>query len=408
MASRVVPGRVAFEPMPGFVVAAWLVGLFADVGPAGATEPPSHSLDTPALPLAPAPTEPRQARRGEPEILYVNFDGAVLQSGCGNDARYDCSTLADLFDGYVGPFTGNLNQRMAILQATRKAVADFGIRVIVDRPPDDVEYTMVIYGDLGPQSFAGIAPYIDCNDLHRSDTSFTQAFSGSNTGSTVILQEAAHTWGLEHVDSERDILNPFKASSTTQRFLDECLRIVANTELQPTAGACNQVHTQFCGDLGPGYQNSYREMLALFGPPIPDTQPPELEITFPADEAVFTYPATLSLSGAISDDLHPQFYDVQIYVNGDLVYEDEQALLDLVLVNPQPDDYDIRVVITDDGGNSTEDRVSFTILPEGSEVPQDDLFPDSVDDGSCSVEPRRSALWMLWLPLLGWSSSRRR
>ncbi len=158
-------------------------------------EPPAHAAPTPALQPAPRPTAaaPRQTT---PELLYINFDGAVLQKGCGNDPHYDCSTLAGLFDGYVGPYLGNTTQRMSILQATRKVVADFGVRVITRRPPDDVDYTMVIYGDLGPQDFAGVAPYIDCEDLNLGDTSFTQAFAGSNTGSTVILQEAAHTWGL--------------------------------------------------------------------------------------------------------------------------------------------------------------------------------------------------------------------
>src|SRR5690606_3524356 len=132
-------------PHPGLA----LLALAELVSPPPKTTAAPIELSTPPLPLAPRPDVPRAPRRGTPEILYINFDGAVLQAGCGNDSRYDCSTLAGLFDGYVGPFTGNLNQRMAILQATRKAVADFGIRVVVDRPPDDQDYTMVLYGDLG-------------------------------------------------------------------------------------------------------------------------------------------------------------------------------------------------------------------------------------------------------------------
>src|SRR5690606_19985352 len=158
-------------------------------------------LTTPAIPAAELRAESSPRAAGTPETLYINFDGGVLQTGCGNDPRYDCSTLAHLFNGYVGPYDGNETQRISILQATRKDLQDFGVRVVVDRPPDDVPYTMVIYGDLGPQSFAGIAPYIDCEDRRGGDTSFTQGFGSSNTGSTVILQEAAHTWGLEHVDA---------------------------------------------------------------------------------------------------------------------------------------------------------------------------------------------------------------
>jgi hypothetical protein len=333
-------------------------------------------LHTPAIPTAElrADLPPRAA--GTPETLYINFDGGVLQSGCGNDPRYDCSTLAALFDGYVGPYDGNETQRISILQATRKDLKDFGVRVVVDRPPADVPYTMVIYGDLGPQDFAGIAPYIDCEDRRGGDTSFTQGFGSSNTGSTVILQEAAHTWGLEHVDSELDILNPFKSPGINQSFLKDCFKIVSGTDLAPTQGSCNQVHTRFCET---GYQSSWQEMHLLFGPAVPDTTNPTLEITSPADEGTFVLPVTIPLLGVVEDDLHPQFYTVEVYDGEQLIYSDARIGLDLLLANPPEGDYDLRVVIADEAGNAAEDRVRFTILPEGSELPPD---PDEVDDPS--------------------------
>ena len=368
----------------------------------------AFSLTTPALPAAEITDETREARQGAPEILYVNFDGGVLQSGCGNDPHNDCSTLAHLFDGYVGPFDGNFSQRVAILQATRKDLADFGVTTVIERPPDDVDYTMVIYGDLGAQSFAGIAPYIDCEDGRRGDTSFTQGFTSSNTGSTVILQEAAHTWGLEHVDATFDILNPFK-SAGQQSFLDECFKIVANTDLEPTSGSCNQIHQKFCET---GWQNSYREMLLLFGPATPDVQPPVLEIVSPEDESTHVLPTTISLLGEVTDNLHPQFYRVQIWDNGQLLFDEPDNIgLDLLLVNPPEGDHDMRVVITEEGGNTAEDTVRFSILPEGSELP-DDEDPDELDEPegveACSVaRPSRGALLLPMLLVLGLRRRRR-
>ena len=356
------------------ISAVWVWSTWLVATPLDDTE---LSLGTPSLPPAPA-VEDRAGRRAQPEILYINFDGAVLQSGCGNDARYDCSTLADLFDGYVGPYRGNLNQKMNILQATRNTVADFGVQVVTERPPDDVEYTMVIYGDLGEQSFAGIAPYIDCEDLNGGDTSFTAAFSGSNTGSTVILQEAAHTWGLEHVDSEFDVLNPFKSSSTSQKFLDQCLPIVANTDLEQTAGSCNQMHTRFCPA---GQQNSYQEMLYLFGPHVPDVEAPQVDIQFPEDGARFVLPTAFALRGEVTDNLHPQFYTLQVYNGDELIYDDPAVSLDLMLTQPPPGDYDLRVVLIDSEGNAGVDRVCFRVLPVGSELPEDEGGePTGADD----------------------------
>ncbi|MEX1368076.1 MAG: hypothetical protein AB1Z98_33410 [Nannocystaceae bacterium] len=359
-------------------------------------------LETPAIPVAELSSGGSPRAAGTPEILYINFDGGVLQTGCGNDPHFDCSTLAGLFDGYIGPFEGNLNQRIAILQATRKDLADFGVRVVVERPPLDVDYTMVMYGDLGPQSFAGVAPYIDCEDRRGGDTSFTQGFAGSNTGSTVILQEAAHTWGLEHVDAEFDILNPFKAAGLNQFFNDECFKIVSNTDLEPTPGVCNQIHTQFCDT---GFQNSWREMLLLFGPALADTTAPILEITSPPDGSTFVLPSTIALLGDIEDDLDPQFYGLQVYDGDQLIFDDTRVALDLLLVNPPEGDYDLRVVLTDEAGNATEDTVSFTILPEGSELPPDPEEDDPADpaEAGCrtaGTPPAPGPVLLLLSPLL--------
>ena len=79
------------------------------LAPALAWSAAAAGLVCPSVPAPAAATvEPRNARvEGVPELVYVNFGGAVLQKGCGNDARQDCSTLAGQFEGYVGPFRGD-------------------------------------------------------------------------------------------------------------------------------------------------------------------------------------------------------------------------------------------------------------------------------------------------------------
>jgi hypothetical protein len=235
---------------------------------------------------------------------------------------------------------------------------------------------MVLYGDLGEQSFAGIAPYIDCGNLWANDTCFAGAFQGSNTGSTIILQEAAHTWGLEHVNSPFDNLNPFVATATPY-FQDKCNKIVANTDLVEISGVCNQVHSKFCD---PGYQNSYRELLYLFGPAIPDTSPPTLDITSPDNDSFHVLPTTLHLVGDVSDDLAPQIYALTVSNNGQTVFSGDVTHLDLPLKNPPAGDYDLTVTIVDGAGNAAKDRVRFTLLPEGSEDPDTDSAGDTDTD----------------------------
>ncbi|HEY0136600.1 MAG TPA: hypothetical protein VGB85_21100, partial [Nannocystis sp.] len=174
----------------------FIVALALSSAPARADETPGRHLATaPVTQAAPPPLVlPQRAQApARPHLLYINFDGAVLRRGCGNDSRHDCSSLADRFNGYVGPFVGTEHRRLSIVQAVRKDLADFGVRAILERPPAETGYTMVLYGDLGTQEFAGIAPYIDCDNLWENDTCFAGAFQGSNIGSTIILQEAAHT-----------------------------------------------------------------------------------------------------------------------------------------------------------------------------------------------------------------------
>ena len=377
------------------------------LGPHLATAPVTHAAPPPPLTSsAPGP----QAARG-PHLLYVNFDGAVLRRGCGNDSRHDCSTLADRFDGYVGPFVGNEHRRVSIIQAVRRDLVDFGVRAVIQRPPADTDYTMVLYGDLGTQEFAGIAPYIDCDNLWPNDTSFAGAFQGSNIGSTIILQEAAHTWGLEHVNAPYDNLHPFVAAATPS-FRDTCNKIVSNTDLVEVGGICSQVHQKFCD---PGYQNSYQELLYLFGPAVPDTSPPVLEITSPRDGSVHVLPTTLALAGTITDDLDPQYYDIVISQGGEQLYAGEAYELQLVLSGIPAGDYTLDVKIIDDGGNAGHDSVRFTILPPGSEDPDTDsgaadtdtdTDASSVAPGGCRLAPTSSDLALLLL--LPWLARRRR
>ena len=339
---------------------------------------PADLSETPGPHLATAPLAwtgfdaPPQAASA-PHLLFINFDGAVLRRGCGNDSRHDCSSLADLFDGYVGPFVGTESRRLAIVQAVRKDLADFGVRTVTTRPADDTDYTMVLYGDLGEQTFAGIAPYIDCGNLWANDTCFAGAFQGSNIGSTIILQEAAHTWGLEHVNAPFDNLHPFVAQATPW-FKDECNKIVSNTDLVEISGVCNQVHSKFCD---PGFQNSYQELRYLFGPAIPDTSPPTLDITSPEDGSFHVLPTTLRLQGEVSDDLDPQIYQLTVSNNGQMVFAGGVIGLDLALKDPPAGDYDLTVTMVDGGGNTVEDRVRFTLLPKGSEDPDTDTAGDT-------------------------------
>jgi hypothetical protein len=135
----------------------------------------------------------------------------------------------------------------------------------------------------------------------------------------------------------------------------------------------------------------------LFGPPIPDVTPPELTIVYPKDGSTFVAPTTFALSGEIEDELHPQIYYIEVFRDGDtLVGQTNDIGLNLNIIDPEPGEYDLLVRITDEGGNATEQRVGFTVLPEGSELPPSPDVDDEASDGCRLGAPRR--------PSRGWAA----
>lgn len=301
------------------------------------------------LPMASDDCFPRTAPAAG--VLFVNFDGAVLKKDCGNDAHYNCSTLYDRFDGYVGPFHGTIEQRAAIIDSVKQDLKAFNVLVTTTRPPPHVDYTMIIYGDLGPQSFAGLAPYIDCGDRFLNDVAFAQGDESPITGATVVLHEAGHTWGLEHVDSLFDLMFPVN-DSVSASFTDECQNVVADTELTPATGSCTLAHTAYC-DLGG--QRSHQELLARFGPSVQDTIAPVVFVEAPAKGAAMIAGTAGNLVVTIQDDRAPQVYDLTLRVDGvDVLQRAVWEGLEAPLLIPDPGSYLLEVAATDPAGNTGE------------------------------------------------------
>jgi MYXO-CTERM domain-containing protein len=374
-----------------FLVPVLVLGLAPSVAPAGG---PLDPLDTAtgARPIGPAlgpsaaglvATE-RPTRLGS-KIIYVNFDGADM-NGCGgsNSPHNNCSTI---FQGVVLPYTGNAVQRASVVQVIRKRLADFGITV-TDQRPASGDYDMEMVGNwqgVDNPGFAGIAPNIDCFDATGGETSFTLEASGSADGiSEIVLQEIAHTWGLEHVNEQQDLLYP-TTQGTNKTFQDTCHKIVSDTQLSETNGYCNAVHTQFCNF---GWQNSYQELLYLFGESVPDTQPPTVSIVAPANGATVDG-GTFDLVIALADDQSPAVIDLDIVLQGgplpDPVTVGGAYAAPSELVFPVanlPDGtYAVRVDALDESDNPAADEITITVVgnPAGG---TDDEGDGSGDAGS--------------------------
>ncbi|MBX7084684.1 MAG: retroviral-like aspartic protease family protein, partial [Nannocystaceae bacterium] len=307
---------------------------------------------------------------GSPTLLYVNFDGPMMHGGCGDDSHNDCSTI---IQGQMMEFPGDESARAAVVQAVRADTADFGIITVSERPPESNPYAMVVVGepafDVG--QVGGIAPSIDCGNSDPNETSFAFLVdSGSNTIATVINQEAAHTWGLEHVDDDLDNLYPTAGGTTDPTYRDVCSQIVSDTDLNPSFGVCNQIHSMFCGN---SQQNSYQELLLVFGPTVPDTVAPSVSIDEPTEGAQFAYQDDWNLVLTLDDDRKPQVLTTTIYFDDVAAVEDSKfldATLDFPIKGGDAPTghglgngtHTIRVEIVDESGNEASAERSFVIV----------------------------------------------
>lgn len=341
---------------------------------------------------------PRTPRMDEPWFVFLNFDGAEL-SACGyNDPKTNCTRW---YTDTIKPFAGDIAERASIVQEVREDIAPFNMVAIDQRPPDDAEYDMEMIGDFTnrtfPEGVGGIAPDgYDCMNGQGGDISYTMDTFGSlgerpiptSIQKMAILQELAHSWGLEHVESNRDILFPVAGTGVDPEFVDECLQITTSPvetgePQEPTRARCPNMHAVNCSE--PDHQNSYQDMMMMFGPHVPDLTGPTVEIAEPADGAVVD--STFDLVVDLADNFSPQVFDVVVYLDG--VEGASGAYVDTTLVFPimnLPDgDYVIRVEATDEDGNPGMDEVAFAVGESdgdgGTDDGDDDGDGDTGDDG---------------------------
>jgi len=300
-------------------------------------------------------------------IVYTNFDGGKMNN-CGwgdNSPQNNCSTI---MHDTVLPFSGDGGRRAAVVQIVRKDFAPFNMKV-TDIRPQGVDYDMEMIGDWQPApqgGFAGVAPSLDCWNENGGEVSFTLDYTGSSNGiAKAMLQELAHTWGLEHVDSKGDLLYPTTESVTDPTFKDECYGIVQLDNMGnplPDNCVCCQQHAQFCSK---NMQNSHQELLQIFGPSVPDLSAPVVEIINPGEGATVDVDFTLEVHA--QDNNSPQLLKVVLDFAGpsaattDPAYFLNPAKMMFPIKGIMPGDYTVTVTVTDEDDNQTVDLVHFTV-----------------------------------------------
>jgi MYXO-CTERM domain-containing protein len=354
--------------------------------PSNAPEAIDEAAHARRIEYAPRPaSEPPISTRVRPQalgakVLFVNFDGGELTACGNNDATQNCTTI---FPGTVLPYSGDAANRAAIIQVVRKRVEEFGL-TITDTRPDSGDYDMEMVGNWQGSNpdFAGIAPAGDCWDNYGGETSFTLEVSTSADAiAEIMLQELAHTWGLDHVDEQQDLLFP-TTQGTNKTFRDECYQIVEDTELTPTQGFCSH-HQEACGTNS--RQNSHDEMMLIFGPSQPDTQEPIVSILAPEDGAVIDGGA-FDLEIGLQDDQLPAVMNTTITISSPALPEPSEsdgafaspAELKFPIMGLPDGEYTIHIDAFDESDNPASDEITITVV--GSEVPPAEDTGTPADD----------------------------
>ncbi len=385
------------------------------------------------------PIEP-QAAWSSPahrSTIFLNFFGATLTNG--TNAALDESPCVTGTIDWPG-FSGNEQQALALIQVFESQMAPYGVRIAYEeRPPAHLPYAMVMMGGT-PQmlglgsSVLGVSCSSDCGDQWWRDTTFafTDNINPNNAPilGTTALHEAAHAFGLAHIDDGTKIMNPFVGSSDVT-WSDTC------TPFNDATGGinCRSTHREFCD--GQEAQNSDAELMAYFGPNSPDTEPPTVEILEPADGTELAVGGAVDVEVDVYDNFEGIGWKLTIVEAGieDVAYTFQKKwhLSDL----PQGV-YTLRVEAIDHERNVGADEVKIYVgesapvsgddptSPEDGPVMDDPEDPDDEpapadtdgdapgldgDDGkdgcACTTDPdRRRPAW--WLALFGLGLLRRR
>lgn len=247
------------------------------------------------------PPVPAMNYEPSPGVVYVAMDGVTLRPNCGNgdtaNSALDCSPLVSA-ETTFGAFGGGA---AAEFQTLASYYEPFDINMTSARPPDWMPYTMTVIGgsagQIGAAGACGIAN-VACDGLKRNHVSLNFPESCGGMAETAA-QETSHNWGLEHTDNPQDLLYPFN-NGGFKTFVDECMPISNATGDGITQ--CDYIHEIYCPAGAGEEQNSYAELMGVFGPRTPDTTTPEITSISPANGSVLGNAEDILITASITDD----------------------------------------------------------------------------------------------------------
>jgi MYXO-CTERM domain-containing protein len=279
--------------------------------------------------------------------IFLNFFGGKLTNGT-NASEAESPCVQGTVD-YPGYLEGEA-PALAIIQVFKNAAEPFGMRILYEKvPPKHLPYSQVMMGGrpgvIGlPQGVLGVSCNLDCGDTWWRDTTFafTEETNQIAILGTTALQEAAHSFGLDHIDGANNIMYPY-ATPGDKVWASTC------TPYNDATGGigCTHIHDKFCDG---GAQNDVAELTAYFGLNSVDSEAPTVNMLSPMDGQMYTKGDTLHIEVEVDDNflgygwrlMVPELNQEQPVYNGQTVWD---------LPVPPKGEYTIRVEALDHDGN---------------------------------------------------------
>ncbi len=291
--------------------------------------------------------------------VYLNFVGGKLLGGGSDNSAENKSSLART--GPYPSFSKSEASALAIVQAVKEDMAEFGVRVTYDkRPNKTVPYTMVMIGgdwtDANLDSPAGgVAPGTDCEARYQRHVVYVFDDAASTVG-----QEAAHSWGLDHTMGGDRIMS-YQAGSN-KHFGDNCQELCEEACQGPNSIGCSPIHEKYCGPASEA-QNDMDELQFIFGTNEPDTEPPTVKISEPVEGTKFDSKAVVKIFSEINDNYGGVGWKLLLKHNGEVLidqvaYEGDESWS----ISNLPDgNYEATIEAEDHADHIVSQTVTFTI-----------------------------------------------
>ena len=258
---------------------------------------------------------PTERAAAEPVLGPAANTHVIFMNPCTNNCTVGSGTTNSLTDksdighGTLTAFSKGATEWASVMSCMRNTFARFNV-TITDQDPGSTPHLEIMVAGTGSQvgmqsGVLGVADYA-CSGVGQGCSTFQSnalvfdfandpayyesqyGLYGANDICATAAQEIAHTWALDHVVDNTDPLtynsyNGIRQYKDNQKCGSDCQSGQSPLGLTCT-GANDQQSTHTCM-MGQATQNEVQLITSLFGSAAPDTTPPTVSFTSPAQNA---------------------------------------------------------------------------------------------------------------------------